>query len=560
MFLSRILRSADDDRGTALVAVIALSLVTSVIAVTVGAVSVSAITTTNNTLGAVEARAAAEAGLNEAETLLRASSCPAGGILTRSSAPTFSVQVFRNAGAAWAAGCPEDDTTQVKVVSTGAADRSGVAGANGETLVLEAIFNHSPRQAAPPSIDPAVYAYRVNTALKNFSLTSEDQSINADLQIYEGNFICTNGAQVQGNVTLNDGYANLDNCDVLRTLHVTDYAKIYKSDIGGSVLASGDSTYSGGSGSSSVSNVTVYSHDASTIAGNVTAGGSVVIADGQVTSVGGSVSAAGSSSTTANIRKGATIGGSVQSSGPATVNRDATVGGTVGSNVATLAPPPRPAVAPWLDLPYASVPFASTVWATAAEPYQEYRWTGPCTVDRNSLEWAALATLTVTGPIVVNALDCGPTGFNTASDLSDLDIFDHVAFIAYSFNFAKLYIDSAVPGDRVYVHFIVPDDLIDSSPTCPSTGPSGNIILNSERNTETDVTAFAYSPCKIYSDRDYWKGQMYGGEVEFGQQAKMIYAPASPPGVNFRDGIVSQPPTPPKLDALVSVRELGSGG
>ncbi len=551
MLLTHLRRRRDDDRGTALVAVIALSLVTSVIALTIGSVSISAVTTTNNTLGATEARAAAEAGIRQAESLLRANACPSSAVITSASDPEFSVSIFRNQGAGWTAApsCPGNDATQVRVVATGTADRGGVSGGDKETLVLEAVFNHSPRQAAPPSIDPAVYAYRVNTALKNFSLTSEDQSINADLQIFEGNFICTNGAQVQGNVTLNNGYADLDRCNVRRTLHVSQYAKIYNSTIGADVLASGDATLSS-NGS------TVYSHDGSVITGNVVAGGSAIIGDGQSTTVGGSVTAAKASSTRATVDRRATVSGSLQSSGPTTVR--GTVGGTVGANVSTLAGPPRPVVAPWLDLPYASVPFASTVWATAAEPYTEYVWTGPCTVDRNSVEWNGLAARTALGPVVVNALGCGPTGFNTASDLSDLDIFNHVTFIAYSFNFTKLYIDSAVPGERVYVHFIVPDDVVDRRPTCAS--PSGNIILNSERNTETDVTAFAYSPCKIYSDRDYWKGQMYGGEVEFGQQAKMIYAPASPPGVNFRDGVVSTPPTPPKLDALVSMRELGSGG
>ena len=553
MFLSRILRRADDDRGTALVAVIALSLVTSVIAVTVGAVSVSAITTTNNTLGSVEARAAAEAGLNRAEALLRANACPSTATISSTTAPEYSVQIFRNQGAGWTAApsCPGNDATQVRVISTGTAQRGGVGGGDAETLVLEAVFNHSPRQAAPPSIDPAVYAYRVNTTLKNFSLTSEDQSINADLQIYEGNFVCTNNAQVQGNVTLNNGYADLTSCTIAKSLHVSKWAKLLSSTVSQNVLAVGDATNpSGGS---------VVSTDRSTITGNIVAGGNVVVGDGsQVATVGGSVTAARSSTTSATVNKKATVSGNVQSSGP--ITNQGTVGGTVGSRISTLAGPPRPVVAPWLDLPYASIPFNQTVWATAAEPYREYVWRGPCTVDKTSVEWAALATLTLTGPVVVNALGCGKTGFNTSSDLNDLDIFDHVAFIAYSFNFSKLYIDSAIPGQRVYVHFIVPDDTIDRQPTCTPTGLSGNIILNSERNTETDVTAFAYSPCKIYSDRDYWKGQMYGGEVEFGQQAKMIYSPASPPGVNFRDGVVSQPPTPPKLDALVSVRELGSGG
>lgn len=553
MFLSRFLRRADDDQGTALVAVIALSLVTSVIAVTVGAVSVSAITTTNNTLGSVEARAAAEAGLNRAEALLRANACPSSATIASTTAPEYSVQIFRNQGAGWTAApsCPGNDATQVRVISTGTAQRGGIGGGGAETLVLEAVFNHSPRQAAPPSIDPAVYAYRVNTALKNFSLTSEDQSINADLQIFEGNFICTNGAQVQGNVTLNNGYADLSSCTIAKSLHVSKWAKLLSSTVTQDVLAVGDATNpSGGS---------VVFSDRSTVSGNIVAGGNVVVGDGnQVAGVGGSVTAARSSTTSATINKKATVSGNVQASG--SVTNQGSVLGTVGSRVTTLSGPPRPVVAPWLDLPYASIPFAQTVWATAAEPYQEYVWTGSCTVDKNSLEWAALAARTLTGPVVVNALGCGKTGFNTSSDLNDLDIFDHVAFIAYSFNFSKLYIDSAIAGKRVYVHFIVPDDVADKQPTCPTTGLSGNIILNSERNTETDVTAFAYSPCKIYSDRDYWKGQMYGGEVEFGQQAKMIYSPASPPGVNFRDGIVSQPPTPPKLDALVSVRELGSGG
>ena len=551
MLLTRNFRRSDDDRGTALVAVLALSLITSVIAVTIGTVSVSAITTTNNTLGAVEARAAAEAGLNRAEALLRANACPPGATIMSTTAPAYSVQIFKNQGSGWTAAptCPGDDATQVRVVSTGTAARDGLNGGANESLVLEAVFNHSPRQASPPSIDPAVYAYRVNTALKNFSLTSEDQSINADLQIYSGNFVCTNGARVQGNVTLNDGYADLSSCTVDKSLHVSKWAKLLSSTVSEDVLASGDATMP-------VSGA-VASIDRSTVTRSIVAGGNVIVGDGsQAATVGGNVTAARTTSTTATIARRSTVAGNVQSSG--TVTRQGTVGGTVGQRVTSLAGPPRPVVAPWTDVPYASIPFSQTVWATAARPYTEYIWRGSCVVDRLSVEWNALRALSATGPIVVNALGCGAAGFRTQSDLSDLAIFNDMAFVAYSFNFTKLYIDSAVPGQRKYVHFMVPDDTRDGLPTC--TAPSGGIILNSERNTESDITAFAYSPCKIYSDRDYWKGQMYGGEVEFGQQAKMIYSPASPPGVNFRAGIISAPPTPPKLDALVSVRELGSGG
>jgi hypothetical protein len=82
--------------------------------------------------------------------------------------------------------------------------------------------------------------------------------------------------------------------------------------------------------------------------------------------------------------------------------------------------------------------------------------------------------------------------------------------------------------------------------------------LNNESDIPITVSVMVYTPCKIFSDRNGFRGQLYGGEVQFTSQAKLTFAPVGIPGVDFSGGV---PPTmvleSGHLGNRVGVRELG---
>jgi len=228
MLLSRINRLREDDRGSALIAVLALAAVTAVVAVTVGSVSVNSLRFTNDTSAGVEARAAAEAGIARAELALRTTTgcSAAAGVFTSTTAPEYRVEVSYDRGAGWEVGCPTNDARR-SALSTGYANRALLAGSRVEDgRVMEAVYQYIPEYVEVPDIDPAVYAYSIDGVLQKFVLDSADFTISADVQIKTGDFECTNNASVAGDVILANGGADLTSCTIAGTLHVTKGAGI----------------------------------------------------------------------------------------------------------------------------------------------------------------------------------------------------------------------------------------------------------------------------------------------------------------------------------------------
>lgn len=552
MFLSRISRARQDDRGGALMGVIALVGVTGIIAAMVGTVSVGSLQTTNDVAASVEARGAADAGINAAELAVRTpGACPASGVITQTVAPAYSVRIQHDTGSGWVDGCPPVEATQVRFLATGSAERSTFgSGSTGDERVVEAVYQYIPQYVEVPDLDPAVYAYTIEGVLKTFILDTADITIAADIQIKTGNFVCSNGAQVNGDVVLADGYADLTACTITGSVHATDYVKMTNASVvREDVLAVGD----GVAGTSDVVHVSAGSE----VRGSIFSGGNVSILSSAASLVKGNVTAHRDTSTKVIVANGSTVEGNVLSSGM--IQRNGAILGTESTGVEGLSAPPAPRVPDWTDIPWAvssQADFEATTW------YQQgftnrVVWSGDCTVGSLDPRWVELQTYLT--PTVIDATAC-VGGVRTLNNLSpDLALKTDIAFFADSFTFEKLYMasaDTSVPRD---LYFIVPDNTADHLPTC--TGESGGIHITTEANIQPSVSAFVYTPCKILSERDGWRGQLYGGQVDFNQQAQMTYVPTSPPGIDFS---ASLPPVFVLDDAFLgdrlSIREVSSGG
>ncbi|KRF33095.1 hypothetical protein [Yonghaparkia sp. Soil809] len=552
MFLSRLINARREERGSALIGVIALLGVTGIIAVTVGTVSVSALQSTNGVAASVEARGAAEAGINAAELALRGGGgCPASGVVSKTTAPAYSVRIQHDTGSGWVDGCPPNNATQVRFLSTGEAERPTPGSSAFESeRVVEAVYQYIPEYVEVPDIDPAVYAYSIDGVLKKFVLDSADFTISADVQIKTGDFECSNNASVAGDVILANGAADLTACTIAGTLHVTKGA-----GIDGASLVTGD-VIAGGDGITGT-NPTVRIEAGTRVNGNVFAGGNVSVLSGSGSQVLGNVTATRDTSTKVIVANGSTIGGNVLSSG--TIQRNGTISGTQSTAVTGLQAPIAPRVPNWVDMPWAvtnATQFQATTW------YQQgftnrVTWTGSCTMGSLDPRWVALSLYTT--PTVIDATGC-IGGVTTNNNLSpNIGLSTNIVFIADKFTFNKLYFASSVPSVNRKLYFVVPDNTADELPTC--TGEAGNIYLTNEADIQSTVSAFLYSPCEIISDRNGLRGQLYGGVIDFDQQAQMTYVPTSPPGVDFS---ASLPPVFQLVGAYLgdrlSIREVASGG
>lgn len=564
MFLTRLLSAGRDDRGSGLVAVVALTLVTGIIGATVGAVTVHSLQTTNGVAGSVEARAAAQAGIANVERLIRTfdpatfvNQCPSGAVSTTTTAPAYRVEVYSDNGAnGWTSTptCPSATSTRVKLVSTGLANR-GTPGAGGQnsSVTIEAIYQFIPRTTEVPAIDPAVYAYRIEGDLRNFQLGIEPNTVIAsDIQIRTGNFICTNGASVAGSVILGQGYADLDRCRVNGDLHVSDYIIASASD----TVITGNAIASARILDSSSRAVTITAR--ARVQGDVYSGGPVGLTSNQTPRVDGNIVAARNNTTSVSLTSQARVAGNVLSSGPITGGTSTNVAGTRSSGVAGLTPPPSPQIPDWVDLsfnPDLAAIQASTWWQRGFR--NVVRWSGSCNLGGSDPRWAALQLYVV--PTIIDATNC-VGGVNLQSNLSPtVNLLTDVVMFADSISLNKLYARAATMTDQRRMYFIVPDNTPDRLPTC--TGEAGNITYNNEDDIAAPLAIFFYTPCRVLSDRNQMRGQIYGGSVEFRQQAQWTFVPATPPGIDFSAGGATQPVVVgATMGERLSIRELTTGG
>ena len=237
------------------------------------------------------------------------------------------------------------------------------------------------------------------------------------------------------------------------------------------------------------------------------------------------------------------VGGDVKARGTATVT-NSTVGGTVRSGSTV----PIPVVPNWVDVGFPGR------WA--ANGYTIVNWTGSCSISKNNAQWQALKNYTT--PTVVNFMSaCPNTSVTTSNNMDTVAVNTNLVFVAYQFLFDKLYFTA--DASRT-LSFIVPDQVEDRARTCaPPAGLTGLINLTNEANFSPNIAAMVYTPCKVYSDRNGFRGQIYGGEIEFGQQAQLAFVPVGIPGFDLTDGVTVPQTTGARLGDLVSRREIPHG-
>ncbi|MHA6693292.1 hypothetical protein [Homoserinimonas sp. A520] len=237
------------------------------------------------------------------------------------------------------------------------------------------------------------------------------------------------------------------------------------------------------------------------------------------------------------------LGGDMRAGGVATsIGNTLTKPGAIVQSGATVAPPQIPE---WSD-----VPSAAAHWS--AQGYNVVNWTGPCTIDKTTTQWTNLSSYTHN--TVINFMTkCATSPVVTLNNFDTIPLNADLVFLGHEFRFDKLGFASSIERK---IAVIVPDDVADLAPTCtPPTGLTGNITLTNETDFSPKVAAMIYTPCKVTSERDGFQGQMYGGEVEFKQQAKLIFKQVGIPGIDLTGGLTEAVKTGMKLGDRLTFRE-----
>lgn len=271
-------------------------------------------------------------------------------------------------------------------------------------------------------------------------------------------------------------------------------------------------------------------------------GGDLILGDGDATldmcDVAGSMHINGDTS----VNK-STIGGAISVTGSLTIANS-----TYNAALASSGPGvPAPLIPDWKDIGW-----DPAYWT--AHGYTVVDWAGPCDITKDNSPWEDLDDYTT--PTVINFLNACPTSaVTTANAMNSVEINTDIVFVANQFTFDKLYFTS---GATHNVTFLVPDLVPDTQPTCnPPASLTGDITLTNETDFSDKIAAMIYTPCKIYSDRNGFRGQMYGGEVEFKQQASLVYVPVGVVGVDFSNGLTTPVQSGAELGDPISVREVG---
>lgn len=192
-------------------AVLGLMAVTIVIGLTITAATINGLGFTSSNKASVQARAAAEAGVDSSLVGLSGSApCPS--VFTSATAPKFNTDVDYLNAAGTAVNCAV--ASQVRITSTGTAETPGVAGASsGDISRIEAIYPYTPA-STPGTVSSGAAIYLASGANFNNGGSIASSGIVPAIQVKTGNFDCDNNTGIIGNVVVVSGTISLKKCEI----------------------------------------------------------------------------------------------------------------------------------------------------------------------------------------------------------------------------------------------------------------------------------------------------------------------------------------------------------
>lgn len=513
-----------DQRGSALVAVIGLMAVAAIVTVTVSTLSVGALRFTNSTRTGVQAQTAAQSGIDVAAASLAGSTCQPN--FSHNTEPKYSVDVYftrSTTGSTLWSGCPNAfDADTVQIVSKG----TGV-GSSLPTAKVEAIYAYLPVPPTPWASGAAIYAYsQTDPTITNLTIT-QASTARPVVQYRTGDVTCLAGTIINGDVILGQGsLSSTSECTINGDLWASGTVDLKKGKIAGNVYAAG------------IAGNSITTDKDTNVQGSLYAAGPVSVGY----KVGGNV-VSGPTLGVSTFASTASVGGSVVTAGTVSRAAGALIAGTVTQNKPGIVTPIVPPVPGWVDYPY-----TAGDWTTAAGiPF------GVTTVVNCGQLSAVLATAQASlTPTIVDTRICG-----TNTDLKNIDLTlkSDMVIVANGFNLQQNNIQSSDTSEkRLWV--IIPDRGVANNkvPDCPS---GGSATVSTQVVIGPHVGAMIYSPCDVTNKADSWRGQMYASSVKNSAPFTLSYLPIGIPTVNLSTG-ESAPIVVPgsgKLGSRISSRD-----
>jgi len=182
------------EAGSALMAVVAVTAITMLIAIMVTTMSANALSVTVSTRATVQAEAAAAGGVDETLAALRSTAgCTNGGAYSSATSPAFRSQTSHSVdGSNWSEGCPTPTSTKIMIVSS----------SSDAARTVEAVYDYIPPGTAAETTGASVYSYASG-------VMNDATLVGSDLQLKTGSLDCTSGSVIDGDVLVAAGNASI---------------------------------------------------------------------------------------------------------------------------------------------------------------------------------------------------------------------------------------------------------------------------------------------------------------------------------------------------------------
>ena len=545
-------RLRSEERGAGMAAVVGLMavslLTTSVVATSV----VTATEYTTVTRAGVESQAAAEAGIAVARAGLLTGTCASNNNSYASApntVPEYVATIWVPSGSSWVRGCPTGTATQVRILSTGYAEREGALGSGGrDESHLEVVLSSISVPSTIQATGPAIYAYSSQGFGGGGTLVTTGGS-DASILIKEGDVNCTGGAAGDADIVVNNGNLTVSGgCVLTGNAYASGRVTLPGGpDIGGSVIANA-LTMSGGSevGGS------VWVYQDVTLSGGVGIGGNVTAAS--LSFGGGTIQQNAWIYGATSVNWGAVINGNLTTktfSKPAWSSDSTFVKGTltvVPAGPGTSPYPARPAwpiVPDWINFDYDPVDWSGFAVATITS-------SGSCSYTQVKNAVASFAGQNG----IVNALGCVGGVSIGGSDVVTLN--QDVAIFSPKYSLDGSGGFTASQTRKLWL--ITPDTVVESptSPTC-TTGES-SFSVSGGFWFSSNLRVMMYTPCKVVlSSSTAFTGQVFSGQAGIAGGATLTYAAVGLPGYNLDTGLTTTVATTEADRTIVSFRNLEEG-
>lgn len=508
--IRRRLRHEDPERGSALVAAMAVAL----ICLALGAVVVANAIETAQDSGADRARTTevhtAEGAVDATYAALEdGTPCawPASGTADTGTSPTSTsvsstVAYFDENGAALTCvgGTVSGDPASAVITATATGEGDVAVGA-GTTRTVQSKVELTPNSV--PGRGAAIFAANSIMTTNGFTLETSLPDTPVDVWVDSGNVNCNSNVKIDGNLIVVNGTTEISGaCRITQNLWSSQKLTVHQAQSAG-LTTVGQDTYVSAN---------------ATIAGGSKYGRDLIVAGSVDTWAGGP-----------------------------------TVGGQYKTGVGTAAIPQ------YVPVGLPEVIYKPSDWtgfANTGDRQAAYRsWVVQNAVDNNAPTWSAARSTSgdqclvegpdygvngpLLGPTVATVFDtrhCAQTKLANGINIklrADMVIFANDFYATGDFKV------TSADGQPHNMWIIVPDP--DTTPNgvaeCGKTvgaNKSGNIKFDSGSLSVSPITFFGYTPCILETNNTMtFYGQLYGGQVELRNQMTMRYVPIGIPGVSF---------------------------